>query len=72
MLSTDGKWVGYRASSGGALNLWIAPIDRPTEARVVTKQHDTPVIDYRWTNLSGVMLYRIPSASGTPVMPPRL
>jgi len=54
------------------LNLWIAPIDRPTEARVVTKQHDTPVIDYRWTNLSGVMLYRIPSASGTPVMPPRV
>jgi len=28
MLSTDGKWVGYRASSGDTMNLWIAPIDK--------------------------------------------
>lgn len=68
MLSTDGKWVGYRANSGDMMNLWIAPIDKPTQARAVTKQRDTPVIDYRWTNLSGYVLYRVPSDGGTPVM----
>lgn len=69
MLSTDGKWVGYRASSDGTINVWIAPIDKPAQARAVTKQRDSPVIDYRWTNLSGYMLYRVPSEDGgIPVM----
>lgn len=68
MLSTDGKWVGYRASSGDTVNVWIAPIDKPGQARAVTKQHGAPVLDYRWTNLSGYMLYRAPSDGGTPVM----
>jgi len=68
MLSTDGKWVGYRASSGATINVWIAPIDKPTQAHAVTKQRDTPVIDYRWTNLSGYLLYRAPSEGGTPVI----
>ena len=68
MLSTDGKWVGYRASSGDTMNLCIAPIDKPTQARAVTKQRDTPVTDYCWTNLSGYMLYRVPSDGGTQVV----
>jgi dipeptidyl aminopeptidase/acylaminoacyl peptidase len=68
MLSPDGKWVGYRASSDDTMNVWIAPIDKPTQTRAVTKQRGTPVIDYRWTNLSGYMLYRVQSDGGTPVV----
>ncbi|MBI3409484.1 MAG: S9 family peptidase [Planctomycetes bacterium] len=68
MLSTDGKWVGYRAASGGTTNLWVAAVDKPAEALVVTKQKGDPVIDYRWANRSAYVLYRIPSEGGTPVL----
>ncbi len=68
MLSADGKWVGYRAISEGTTNVWIAPIDNPTQAHAVTNQRDAPVIDYRWTNLPGHVLYRVPADGGTPVM----
>src|SRR3954449_13470683 len=57
-LSTDGKWVGYRAPAGGTVNLWVAPVDKPNDAHAVTQQTDAPVIDYSWTNRSGFLLYR--------------
>ena len=66
-LSPDGKWIGYRAMSGGTLNLWVAPINTPATARAVTKQSGAPVVDYRWTNLSGRVLYRVPTDDGEQV-----
>jgi dipeptidyl aminopeptidase/acylaminoacyl peptidase len=67
MLSPDGKWIGYRALSGDTMNLWVAPVSEPAKARAVTKQSGAPVVDYRWTNLSGRVLYRIPTDEGVPV-----
>ena len=67
MISPDGKWIGYRAMSGDTMNLWVAPIREPAKARVVTKQSGAPVIDYRWTNLSGRVLYRVPADDGVQV-----
>src|SRR5262249_41454801 len=57
----DGKLIGYRAMSSDTMNLWVAPICEPAKARAVTKQSGAPVVDYRWTNLSGRVLYRAPA-----------
>jgi dipeptidyl aminopeptidase/acylaminoacyl peptidase len=67
MLSSDGKWISYRALSGDTMNLWVAPVSEPAKARAVTKQSGAPVIDYRWTNLSGRVLYRVPTDDGVQV-----
>lgn len=67
MLSPDGRWIGYRAMSGDTMNLWVAPINEPAKARAVTQQSTAPVVDYRWTNLSGRVLYRIPADEGVQV-----
>lgn len=37
-VSPDGRWLGFIAPRDGVLNVWVAPIDRPTEARPIT--HD--------------------------------
>src|SRR5262249_11276232 len=69
-LSPDGKWIGYRALSGDTLSLWIAPVSDPAKARAVVKQNGqsgAPVVDYRWTNLGGQVLYRIPTDGGAHV-----
>jgi dipeptidyl aminopeptidase/acylaminoacyl peptidase len=67
MLSPDGKWIGYRVMSSDTMNLWVAPISDPAKARAVTKQSGAPVVDYRWTNLSGRVLYRVPADDGAQV-----
>jgi dipeptidyl aminopeptidase/acylaminoacyl peptidase len=67
MLSPDGQWIGYRAASGDTTNLWVAPIGEPARARAVTKQSGAAVVDYRWTNLSGLVLYRAPADDGAQV-----
>jgi dipeptidyl aminopeptidase/acylaminoacyl peptidase len=67
MLSADGKWIGYRALAGDTTNVWVAPVSEPAKARAVTKQSGAPVVDYRWPNLSGRMLYRVPTDEGTHV-----
>ena len=37
-VSPDGRWLGFIAPRDGVLNVWVAPVDRPTEARPIT--HD--------------------------------
>jgi hypothetical protein len=67
MLSADGKWIGYRARVGDTTNVWVAPVSEPAKARAVTKRRGAPIVDYRWPNLSGRMLYRVPTGEGTHV-----
>ena len=35
-ISPDGKWLGYIAPRDGVLNVWVAPADRPGEAKPIT------------------------------------
>src|SRR5262249_12472748 len=67
MLSPDGKWIGYRAMSSDTMNLWVAPISEPAKPRPVTKLSGAPVVDYRCTHLSGLVLYRVPPGDGVKV-----
>ena len=39
-LSPDGKWIAFQAPLAGVLNIWVAPIDAPDEARPVTAVKD--------------------------------
>lgn len=36
-ISDDGRWVAYLAPDQGVMNLWIAPSDKPAEAKVITQ-----------------------------------
>lgn len=36
LISSDGRWIGYMAPLNGVLNVWVAPMDKPTSARPVT------------------------------------
>ncbi|HJT79165.1 MAG TPA: prolyl oligopeptidase family serine peptidase [Gemmataceae bacterium] len=66
-LSPDGRMVAYRAESGGTKNVWVAPTFEPSQARPVTRQKDTPVLTYRWSNLPGHVLYTAPAGKGVHV-----
>lgn len=35
-ISPDGKWLGYIAPRDGVLNVWVAPADKPGEAKPIT------------------------------------
>lgn len=35
-ISPDGRWLGFIAPRDGVLNVWVAPADRPGEARPIT------------------------------------
>ncbi|KPF70115.1 peptidase S9 [beta proteobacterium AAP99] len=35
-ISPDGKWLGFVAPRDGVLNVWVAPADKPGEARPMT------------------------------------
>jgi dipeptidyl aminopeptidase/acylaminoacyl peptidase len=47
-LSNDGKHVSYLAPSNGILNLWIAPKDNISAAKVVTHDTDRGIRQYYW------------------------
>src|ERR1041385_3145818 len=47
-MSHDGKWLSYLAAVDGVLNIWVAPIDKPSEAKPVTKEKDRPIHSYFW------------------------
>lgn len=66
-LSPDGQWIGYRALSGDTMNVWVAPVGEPSQASAVTKQRGEPVLDYRWTYLTGRLLYTVSAENGARV-----
>lgn len=35
-ISPDGKWLGFIAPRDGVLNVWVAPVGKPAEARPIT------------------------------------
>lgn len=47
-LSHDGKYISYIAPKDGVLNVWIGQVDKPLEARVITKDKDRGVRSYIW------------------------
>ncbi len=56
-MSHDGKWLSYLAPVDGVLNVWVAPIDKPNEAKAVTKEKDRPIHAYFWAYTNDHILY---------------
>jgi dipeptidyl aminopeptidase/acylaminoacyl peptidase len=56
-LSPDGKWLSWAAPVDGVLNVWVAPIDAPDKARVMTAEKKRPIADYFWSQDSKTILY---------------
>jgi len=56
-LSPDGKWMSWLAPENGVLNVWIAPVDDQSAARVFTHSKDRPIEQYFWAPDSQSVLY---------------
>ncbi|MBD8545961.1 S9 family peptidase [Sphingomonas sp. CFBP 8760] len=56
-LSPDGKWLGFIAPRDGVLNVWVAPIDHPDQARPLTAEKTRPIRSYFWSPDSKQVLF---------------
>ena len=48
-ISPDGAWLSWLAPVDGVLNVWLAPAEKPAEARPVTRDTGRGVRLYSWT-----------------------
>ena len=48
-ISPDGAWLSWLAPVDGVLNVWVAPAEKPAEARPVTRDTGRGVRLYSWT-----------------------
>ena len=56
-LSPDGKWLGFIAPRDGVLNVWVAPVDAPGQARPLTAEKTRPIRSYFWSPDSRQILF---------------
>ncbi|CCF68226.1 hypothetical protein KOJCDNHJ_00982 [Xanthomonas citri pv. punicae] len=48
-ISPDGKYLSWVAPLEGVLNVWVAPVDAPDQARAITKDTARGIRNYFWT-----------------------
>ncbi|MEP0191607.1 MAG: S9 family peptidase [Erythrobacter sp.] len=48
-VSPDGQWLSWLAPKDGVLNIWIAPRDDLSAAKVITSSTDRPIRDHFWS-----------------------
>ncbi|MGB3739899.1 MAG: S9 family peptidase [Pontixanthobacter sp.] len=56
-ISPDGKWLSWLAPDNDVLNVWIAPVSNPSDARVMTEATDRPIRQYFWAPDAQSLLY---------------
>ena len=56
-ISPDGAWLGWLAPVDGVLNVWVAPAEKPAEARPVTRDTGRGVRMYSWTYSHARIVY---------------
>jgi len=56
-ISPDGQYLSWLAPKDGVLNVWIAPRDKPDDAKVITTADDRPIRQYFWAPQSNAVLY---------------
>lgn len=56
-LSPDGKQLSWLAPKDGVMNIWVAPVGKLDQAKVVTSETKRPVQRYRWAFTSTHLLY---------------
>lgn len=56
-LSPDGKWLSWLAPDQGVLNVWVAPADNPSAARVLTRERTRPIRQHFWSPDSSMIMF---------------
>ena len=56
-ISPDGRWLSWAAPRDGVLNLWVAPLDKPEQARALTHEQKRPIRRSFWSPDSKTLLY---------------
>ena len=56
-VSPDGKHLSYAAPVDGVLNLWVAPVDKPEEAKAITADKGRGITQYFWAYDNRHILY---------------
>ncbi len=56
-ISPDGKKISFLAPVDGVLNVWVGPIDKPGDAKPVTKDTKRGIRTYFWAYTSEHVLY---------------
>ncbi|MEL6531074.1 MAG: S9 family peptidase [Pseudomonadota bacterium] len=56
-ISPDGKWLSWLAPDNGVMNIWLAPRDDQSAAKVITQSKDRPIPQYMWTLDASAILY---------------
>src|SRR5437660_1277004 len=47
-ISPDGKHLAFLAPVDGVLNVWVGPIDKPQDAKAITKDEKRGIRAYFW------------------------
>ena len=56
-ISPDGRHISFLAPYEGVLNVWVAPVDQPDQARVVTQDKKRGIRIYFWAYTNEHILY---------------
>jgi len=56
-ISPDGRWLSWIAPRDGVLNVWVAPADKPDQARALTAEKTRPIRSYFWAPDSQRILF---------------
>jgi dipeptidyl aminopeptidase/acylaminoacyl peptidase len=56
-LSPDGRWLAWLAPRDGVMNLWVAPVANPGNARPLTNERQRPIRGYNWAPDSSQLLF---------------
>ena len=56
-ISPDGERISFLAADAGVMNVWVAPVNDPENARVVTHDRTTGISEYSWAHTSQHILY---------------
>ncbi len=56
-LSPDGRWITFIAPRDGVLNIWVAPADKPDQARPLTAETTRPIRQSFWAPDSRSILF---------------
>ena len=56
-INKDGKFLSYIDQKDGVLNIWVAPIDKISEAKVITNEKQRGIRSYFWANDNTHIIY---------------
>src|SRR5438067_11635779 len=56
-ISPDGKWLSWIAPRDGVLNVWVAPVSNPAQAKALTSEKLRPIRTTFWSPDSRAILF---------------